>query len=253
MFNPQYETKKRISLAERIADQFRDSSLGVVLTGSVAYAPNLNVTNKSDLDMIIVVEDLKKSIPNSFVSEENAKKLKNRFFEGYCFKKETKGVPTSLHLLSRDAFDIICKCFVADIRVFRPDSKPGSYILKAFDGRDYTYQIKNIPLEEFCGGVRTIVPISFINKDRYFIGIHRDKLLSNPKVLHEQDEYVASKIDKLWTVIVENLIDESLRLQGKINLNKRNVLNALAKKDKMSDDIRSSIIDKMNFYLKRVK
>ena len=179
MPNPQYETRKRISLAERVTNQFKDISSGIILTGSVAYAPNFNVTDKSDLDMLVIVEKLKESVPNLFISEEDTEKLKNRFFDGYCFKKDIEKVPVSIHLLSSDAFDIICKCFVADIRVFRSNKKSGLYMLRGFDGREYPYTIKNIPLEQ---GVRTIVPISFINKDKYFIGVHRDKLLSNPKV-----------------------------------------------------------------------
>ena len=249
MSNPQYETKRRISLAEKVAEQYRDKSLGVVIVGSVAYAQNLSVTNKSDLDMIVVTEDLKSSIPES-VPEKIAGKLRNRFFEGYCFKEETEGVVVSTHLLSSDAFDIICKCFVSDIRVFRPDEKLGAYMLRGFDGEVYPYEIKNIPLEN---GFRTIVPIAFINRDKYFIGIHRDKLLSSPKVLHERDGYVTSGVDKLWGVIVENLKDESLRLQRGLDLSRRNVLNALAKKERMSDDVKASIEDKTSFYLRRVR
>lgn len=249
MFNPQDETKRRITLAERVAEQYRDKSLGVIIAGSVAYAPNLSVTDKSDLDMVIITDDLKNSILD-FVPEEVAIGLRNRFFEGYCFKEDVEGVAVSTHLLSRDAFDVICKCFVSNIRVFRPDEKPGAYILRGFDGEVYPYKIKNIPLEN---GFRTIVPIAFINRDKYFIGIHRDKLLSSPKVLHEQEGYVTSGIDKLWRVIVENLKDESLRLQGELDLNRRNVLNALAKKEKMSDDVKASIEDKTDFYLRRVR
>ena len=251
MANAEIETKKRIAIATKECDKFRDSSLAAVLTGSAAYSPNLNVTEKSDIDLVIITKDLKK-IADTLFDKDEAKILRNRFFEGYCIKKEKENIPISIHILSNDSFDIISKCFVADIRIYRPECKGGNYILKGFEGNIYNYYIKNIKLSELKG-VRTIVPISFINKDRYYLGIHRDKLLSNPKIMHEKESYASRKIDKLWKVVAENLIDESCRIYGKVDLKKMNILNALAKKDKMSEDVKSLIEDKTIFYVDSVK
>ena len=245
------ETKKRIHLAKQESEKFRDISLGIILAGSVAYSPNLNVTEKSDVDLVVIVENLKKSIPILIEDKVEQKALQKRFFEGYCIKEEKEGISVSTHVLSKDSFDIVSKCFVADIRVYRQGEKSGIYELKGFE-ENYSYRIKNIPLTDLSG-VRTIVPISFIFNDRYYIGIHRDKLLSNPTTLYEQKGFVSGKIDKLWYVVVENLYDESMRLYNSIDLNKMNVLNALSKKDKMSPEVVESIKDKTNFYLSKLK
>ena len=59
-------------------------------------------------------------------------------------------------------------------------------------------------------------------------------------------------MDKLWNIVVENLVDESLRLHGKVDLRRRNILNTLAKKEKMNEDSRKFIKDKTNFYLENI-
>ncbi len=246
------ETSKRLSLASMQTDMFRKNSLGIILVGSVAYSPNFNVSAKSDLDMLIVVEDLKGSL-HHFVSDENERSaLKNRFFDGYSVKKEENGISLSIHVLSNDAFDIISKCFVADIRVYRPKPKDEVYKLFGFEQNVYDYRIKNIPLFDLQG-VRTIVPISFIYQDRYYLGIHRDKLLSNPIVLHQEGKFVDRKLEKLWSIIAQNLCDESKRLYGFVDANKMSIINMLAKRNRMSQSVIDSINDKQEFYVSKFK
>tara|TARA_Y100000310_G_scaffold338612_1_gene428712 strand:+ start:805 stop:1560 length:756 start_codon:yes stop_codon:yes gene_type:complete len=251
MTNPVFETTRRLRLANRIVDKFRDLSIGIILAGSVAYSPNLNVTESSDVDILVITENLKRVLPFCIEDEEERKALEKRVFEGYCIKADQEGVPISVHVISKDAFDIISKCFVADIRVYRNEAKPGNYNLFGFERNCYKYSIKNISLEDL-EGVRTIVPISFIHTDRYFIGIHRDKLLSNPRVMFDKDGFVADRIDTLWQVVVENLYDESRRIYSGLDLNQMNVLNALAKRDKMCPEVIEQIKDRTKFYLKAI-
>ena len=161
-------------------------------------------------------------------------------------------MPLSIHILSDDAFDIISKCFVADIRVYRPNPKPETYRLFGFEGNFYDYYIKNIELSDLKG-VRTIVPISFISNDRYYLGIHRDKLLSNPVILFERDNYMTKKIDKTWQAVVQNLVDESKRIYRDFDLSRMNVLNALSRKDKMSQEVIQIVSDKTRYYVSQVR
>jgi predicted nucleotidyltransferase len=256
MTNAVEETKKRLELAQHQLAKFQDISLGITLVGSVAYSPNVNVTETSDLDMLVVVENLKDSLPQVIEDETEAKALQKRFFEGYCIKKTENGVPISIHVLSKDAFEIISRCFVANIRVYRPDDKCGCYQLLGFERKPYEYSIKNIKLPDLKG-VRTIVPVSFIAKDsqgidHYFLGIHRDKLLSRPGILHDPAGFIGQNIDKLWHNVVENLYDEARRLYDCLDLNQMSVLNALSKKDKMCPEAKQDVEDKTRFYLKRI-
>ncbi|MBD3247633.1 hypothetical protein GF378_03370 [Candidatus Pacearchaeota archaeon] len=247
--DPYEETKKRRDLAERISQDFYDY-LGVVLTGSVAYSPNFKVSKNSDLDLVVVTDDLKKTLPMLIKDKKERKSLESRFFEGYCTKREIEGIPVSTHVLSKDALDIISKCFVADIRVYRPTAKNDFYTLQGFEANKYNFSIKNIPLDELKG-VRTIIPVSFIHNDRYYLGVHRDKLLSNPIILNESKNYISESLDRLWKVVTENLCDESKRIHNRINLDKMNILNALSKKEKMPLEIKSAIMSKTRFYVSK--
>ena len=247
-----YETEKRMDLAGQEADKFKDVALGILLAGSVAYAPDVGVTEDSDVDILVVVPEIKQVVDRAISDPAECAALQNRFFEGYCVRHVVEGVPVSTHVLSADAFDIISKCFVANIRVYRRGPKTGSYLLNNFEGRGYNYTIKNIDLADLPG-VRTIVPISFINDDRYFIGLHRDKLLSNPLVLHEREGYAGEHLDKLWRVVVANLHDESMRLHGELRLDSMNILNALARRDRMNPAVVRSIDEKTREYLGKIR
>jgi len=243
------ETEKRIELANRLVTENKHLSVGIVLAGSVAYAPHHMVTKKSDLDLIIVANNLKDFIEPFVADKKDRKNLYNRFFDGYCFKKIIDDIPVSFHILSPDAFEIITKSFVADIRVFRAQSKDEDYILYGFERNEYKYVIKYNPLEEFETGVRTIVPVGFINKDRYYLGIHRDKLLCNPLILHDTAGTISNGIDKLWNIMCQNLCDEAMRLHGTVDKSKMNILNMLAKRDKIVDPIKDIIVDTTEQYL----
>jgi predicted nucleotidyltransferase len=246
------EMTKRTNLALEQLSLFRDFSDGIILVGSVAHAESSNITKNSDLDLIVIVEGVRKTLPVIMGDKEEQLALKNRFFEGYCLKKTEQDVPISLHVISKDAFDIICKCFVADIRVYRPKSKEESYSLRGFEGNSYEYHIKNIPLKELTG-VRTIVPVAFIHDDRYFIGIHRDKLLSNPKILYEKNSLVTDGLNNMWQNVVQNLYDESMRQYTKIDLEKANILNTLYRRERMSEDSKNFVKEKTSYHINRVR
>jgi len=241
------ETQKRLDIAGKISEELRNLSKGIIIVGSVAHSPS-KVSVKSDLDLIIIVEDLY-AVIDKLGQDINAKKaLQNRFFDGYCIKEIREGVPVSMHFLSDDALDIISKCNVADIRVYRPNTKEGVYKLFGFESQEYDYFIKNIQLKELDGS-RTIVPVAFIKDDRYYIGIHRDKLLSKPTILYDSDGSISIRLDKLWINVVKNLITESNRLDGKVDLTKMNILNALSKRQGMSRETQKWIELQTKLYI----
>ena len=141
--------------------------------------------------------------------------------------------------------------YVADLRLFRKDGKRGNYNLNGFEGQKYEYVIKNVALTDIEQGYRTIVPISFIKDDRFYIGVHRDKLLSNPKIIHDKNSKISFCINDLWDLVSQNLVDESIRIYGSLDLQKLNILNALEKSEKMSEDVKTAIRDKMEFFISK--
>lgn len=239
------ETTKRQKILEKLIPKLEEYTKGIILTGSLAYAPGVHVKKSSDIDLILITDDLKKSGANFIDNLDHKLALDKRFFDGYCLKKTIENIPISYHILSIDAFDIISKCFIADIRVFRQKPKEGNYTLRNFNGTEYSYEIKNRKLPEFNGeGFRTIVTVSFTKRDCYYNGIYRDKLLCNPVILFDPNKILEKGLEKLWEIVVINLRHESLRIKPGINITKKNVLNSLAKIDKLSDSIKSQIQSK---------
>jgi len=243
------ETLKRDRVIEIVLEELKNISNGIILTGSMAYGRDHHVHTNSDIDIVIVVDDLKRVIPYFFDNKIIADALSHRFFEGYCMKRLYNNIEISYHILTKDAFDIITKCFVADIRVYRPSPKEGQYVLKGFEGNTYKYNIKNKHLPDLHGGVRTIVPIGFMNDDRYYMGVYRDKLICCSKVLYDPTGDIRTGIEKLWENIVRNLIDESIRLYKIIDLTKMNIFNALAKNMSLTQDCCDNIHKKTLKYV----
>ena len=96
-----------------------------------------------------------------------------------------------------------------------------------------------------------VLPISFCLEEKMYIGIHRDKLLSNPQILYEDQKYVTNQIETLWEKMTLFLKNESLYFLGKVDLNQINILNALHRKENMTPEVIQSIKDKTKFYLER--
>lgn len=59
MTEAEIETKKRQDLINEFVNDIKSDVLGVILVGSMAYAPNENVRTDSDIDLIVVYEDIK--------------------------------------------------------------------------------------------------------------------------------------------------------------------------------------------------
>lgn len=63
MFNvSEKETTKRLDIAKTIRDVFAKQAKSILLAGSVAYAPNYSVNKNSDIDLLIVMDNLKDAI-----------------------------------------------------------------------------------------------------------------------------------------------------------------------------------------------
>lgn len=66
--NAIFETEKRLHLAYELAHRWQQTK-GIILTGSVAYSPNTYVTEKSDLDILIIHNNIKKIIPDLDITD----------------------------------------------------------------------------------------------------------------------------------------------------------------------------------------
>lgn len=149
-------------------------------------------------------------------------------------------------ILSQDCFDVITKCYVSDMRLYRTSAKKQTYDLFGYSGQKYSYSVKNISLPDLQG-VRIIVPVYFISDDRHYLGIHRDKLLSNPLTLHDPSGEINRGISTLWTKVVQDVKSERTRIDSSAS-----VISALSRKEKFAPEIMAEIKAKEQFYLSQI-
>ena len=91
----------------------------------------------------------------------------------------------------------------------------------------------------------------FRKKDVHYLGIHRDKILSGSLILYQPNNEMTEVVDAVWNTVVETLVDESHRRFGKVDLEKMNIHNALARKERFDEEVTKRIHDKTNQYLTR--
>ena len=80
----QIETRKRLKLIDDFVKEIKDDVVGIILVGSTAYAPNVNVRKDSDIDIIVVYDDIKKCAADYF---NEAEYLENETYDGYLVKR----------------------------------------------------------------------------------------------------------------------------------------------------------------------
>lgn len=219
----------------------------------MAYGANLSVQPDSDVDLLIIAKNLKVFAREIFKSLKMQQQLTSRYFDGYSTKQERNGIDVSMHFLSQNAFEIITRSYVANLRLFRLGGKHATYELMGFEGQTYSYRVKNVSLPEM-DGYRTIVPVAFINSknrttDRYHLGIHRDKLLCAPKILYDPQSIIEKGIERMWFVVTENLRDESMRINGKVDTSRLSILKALSRKERMTSEVKVGIEEKTKHYI----
>jgi hypothetical protein len=144
------------------------------LAGSVAYAPSYSVTEKSDLDLIIIHDNVRQLTDRLQLDSDDKVALRNRHFEGYCLKTRINDIDVSYHILDTDTFNTISTCYVADIRVYRSHAKNQTYDLLDFQGKDINIVLKTLNYLTFKASVLLCLYILYIMIGIFleFIGIN---------------------------------------------------------------------------------
>lgn len=118
--------------------------MGIILVGSLAYAPNINIRKESDIDLIVVYDDIKKCASDYFKESEY---LINESYDGYLVKRhENIGHPLelksknidnlniSIHNINYSALQKISYGNCETLAYYRQSQKSTMYYSKDFDG-----------------------------------------------------------------------------------------------------------------------
>jgi len=137
MLEAQRETDKRLLVAKEFVENVGSMAVGIVLVGSVAYAPNENVTELSDLDLVVIYDDVKDSVPAYFRDEAEQKYLLNANYDGYQVKRKMNGISVSIHNISYEAFKRIIQGHCGTLDYYRQSQKDITYTSLDFNGKDF--------------------------------------------------------------------------------------------------------------------
>lgn len=240
----------RKSIIEELVPVFEGHCKMMIIAGSVAYGPKEAVNSNSDIDIVVCQNG--PICDASFLCNEFdiSSMPQHRYFDALSLKQIRQGIPVSVHIFNEHSFEILKLAYVADMRIFRQEDKQANYQLFGFCGVSfYDFIIKNVPLVE--GGVRTIVPISFIYQEngteRFALGVHRDKIISSRMCLIGEKDYLAFRsavIEKTTHIMLE----EEYRLGKKYKL-----VDALSRKSKFDLDFLGSLQDELNWAKSKVR
>ncbi len=158
---------------------------GIILVGSLTYAPNHDVKANSDVDLVIVYDDDKfKDSASKYFSKEKADYIKGQDnLDGFMSKNTIDGVDVSLHVINKKALDKITSCNSQELRYYREKPKDFTYGVKDYVGEVYDFKPKTVPVKEVGGEIRVDNVSPPVSPNGPTIGNDMDKILSAGTVL----------------------------------------------------------------------
>ena len=254
MNGAEIETQKRLKLINDFVKEIQKDVLGIILVGSTAYAPNLNVRKDSDIDIIVVYDDIKKCAADYF---NEADYLQNESYDGYLVKRhENLGhkmdlkshniddLNLSIHNINFSALQKISYGNYETLAYYRQSQKGTAYYSKDFDGNIYSFKPECISILG-QDGERRIDSIAFQSpKGDYVLGNDMDKLLSGAKIIYDRNGQIQKLIDTLWLSVTKKLIEHRKKHQQPINPYNEDIAPLLFRYDRFSDEVKRDIKNK---------
>ena len=233
MASAQEETAKRLKLADEFTQNIKDSTLGVIMVGSVAYAANENVSEKSDLDLVVVYNNVKECIPLYFLNKSEQAHLYDTDYDGYLAKKDMEGVPVSIHNISYKTLEKVANAEYEYLSYYRQTAKDIAYRNKDFDGVTHEYYIQSIPVYRQLG-VKRLDPIAFEDDGKFVIGNDMDKFLSAGTILHDTDGLIDDCIETLWHNVALRMIEHYKKQNKPLNICQADISKSLCRSERFS-------------------
>ena len=257
MSEAEIETQKRLKLIDDFAKEIQEDVLGIILVGSTAYAPYVNVRKDSDIDIIVVYDDIRKCAGDYF---NEASYLQNESYDGYLVKRhENLGhkvdlrnwniddLSLSIHNINFSALQKISYGNYETLAYYRQSQKGTMYYSKDFDGKEYPFKPECIPVSG-QDGERRIDSIAFQSPEgNYIIGNDMDKLLSGATIVYDKDGKVQKVLEALWLNVTKRLIEHRRKHHQYMNPSCENIAPLLFRYSRFSDSVKQDIKNKTYF------
>lgn len=217
----------------------RDKCQGIILVGSTAYANDSEIKEKSDIDVIVVYDNIKDCIPAYFGGKPEEKYLENSSYDGYLVKKTMSvgdsKIALSIHNLSYEALQRISYGNMETLAYYRQSHKDITYYSKDFDGENHAFKTPSHPIEG-VEGERRIDSIAMNFDGKYVIGNDMDKLMSGGRVLLDTDGKIQQCIDDLWRNVSRRMTEHHLQRNTGVNPRDENLAKMLVRYERFSPE-----------------
>lgn len=254
MTEAEIETKKRQDLINEFVNDIKSDVLGVILVGSMAYAPNENVRTDSDIDLIVVYEDVKKCAKDYFYEADY---LLKETYDGYLVKrhenlghkpdlksKNSNNLNLSIHNINFSALQKISYGNYETLAYYRQSQKGTTYYSKDFDGNECPFKPDCVSVAGLSGE-RRIDMIAFQSQSgNYVIGNDIDKLLSGAKIIYDKDGRMQTTLNNLWLNVTKKLIEHRKTHNQNIDVSNEDIGLLLFRYTRFSDSVKQDIKDR---------
>lgn len=249
MGNTIEETKKRLEISQKISSQLEGIVKGILLGGSMGLGQNYSITEKSDIDMVVVC-DKEKINPLSktdYFKEQTPKKVLNLFEKGiinlFWVTKNINDVEINSFIYETKGYINFC-LLKEDIVGYIPFKPSDIQTQHSFDGSEIKF---NRNVRHYQRGFIYEKPALVDGK--FWGGSLRSDLLIGSCILYGQ-KFFSSLSKQVWEEVIKQMIKEF----PNPDLNKINILNTdfvyQTKPEKISKEIIKKVQEKTKSFFR---
>lgn len=234
------ETEKRLEISRNISSQLEGIVQGVLLGGSMGFGQNYSVTEKSDIDMVIVCDknrarDLE-STP--YFSGHVPKNVLRMFEEGiinlFWVTQEVDSIEVNSFIYETGGYKTFCR-LEGKIKGYIPTEPSGTQSSYGFDGTLFTFQRNVTPYES---GFLYEKPA--LAEGKFWGGPPRGDFLIPSHILYQKGDFFNKIRENVWDSVLRQLIKE---FGPDVDLNHVNVINSHFTYQRTPEKLPSSTIE----------
>lgn len=235
------ETKKRLNLAQQISATLEGKVKGVMLAGSMGFGQNYSITDKSDIDLVVVMEKeridqlLKNPYLQGKISDETAELFQKEKINCFWVTQEIRGVETNIFVYEKNGYANFCLLEGA-LKTFKKD-RPSADTQTGygFDGEPITIDRHVTPVAQGF-----IYEKPALVDGKYWGGVPRQDFFYSGVPLYQEDSFFSKAESAVWVATVKQLIKEH---GSTPDLNKVNILNTHYTYQTQRERLPRSVVD----------
>ncbi len=240
-----FETDKRLRISKDISSQLEGIVQMVLLGGSMGFGQNFSVTDKSDIDMVVVCDkNYARVLASRPYFEGNVPQNVLGMFEDgiinlFWVTKAVDSVEVNTFVYETEGYKKFCS-FEGGLKGYIPTRPAETQESYGFDGTMFTFK-RNV----------VTCPDGFIYEKpalangRFWGGPPRGDFLIRSCILYQKDGFFDEMQNRVWKNVVKQMVKEHGRA---LDLNKINILNTdftyQRKREKLSPEVIEETMDR---------